>query len=109
MNSSSNGISKPDLALRLGRSRTMYAVKGLEGASMAYRLACVAHMERTGRGASTMPSGHVYDVSTGTPTLVAEVSWNGRVWPPGRWEPEMTPLYTPESSYGFLDARGNAP
>jgi hypothetical protein len=48
-----------------------------------------------------MPEGLAYDVPSGSPTLVARASWNGRVWPPGTWTPGMGSLYTPESSDGL--------
>ncbi len=86
----------PTLGLRIGRGRVLLGVATLADASRAYRAACLRHEIEKGQGSSTMPEGRVYDV-TGEPRLVARVSWNGRVWPPGPWLPTMEPLYAPPS------------
>lgn len=52
--------------------------------------------DRSGRGASRFPSGMVLDGVL----VVARVSYNGRVWPPGEWKADDVPLY---------DNRGVAP
>ncbi len=89
-------VLRTTLGLRIGRARTLLAVRDLADASARYRAACDRH-EMTGRGASTMPGGRVYEVSGNAHRLVARVSWNGKVWPPGPWAPGQTPLYVPTS------------
>ena len=60
------------LGLRLGRSRTLIEVQSLAEASGIYQRL----RDESGHGASTMPRGRVYRDGK----LVAEVSYNGRVW-----------------------------
>jgi hypothetical protein len=62
------------LALRIGRSRNLVEVASLAEASRIY----AELRDRTGRGASTMPEGRIYDAETCK--LVANLSYNGRVW-----------------------------
>ena len=59
-----------------------------------HRAACEAH-ESTGKRCSTFPEGRVYDASGTTPTLVARVSWNGKVWALKPWAPGDEPLFSP--------------
>ena len=60
------------LGLRLGRSRVLVEVGSYAEASALYaRL-----RDEGGHGASTMPRGWIYHGGK----LVAEVSYNGRVW-----------------------------
>lgn len=87
----------PRYALGLGRSRSLAACATLAEASAHYRRACDAHAERTGRGASTMPEGVVYDVTGETPRVVARVSWNGRVWADKPGAPGDQPLFDPSA------------
>lgn len=88
----------PRYALGLGRSRSLSACATLAEASALYRRACDAHAERTGRGASTMPEGVVYDVTGASPRVVARVSWNGRVWAEQPWAPGDLPLFDPSAA-----------
>ncbi len=87
-------VLRTTLGLRIGRTRTLLAVRDLMEASAGYRAACERH-ETAGRRASTMPEGRVYEVAGDAHRLVARVSWNGKVWPPGPWAPGQTPLYAP--------------
>lgn len=61
-------------------------VDGLEEASRA----CRAYVEEYGLGGGNWAGGEVIDHSSGK--TVARVSYNGRVWPPGKWHAGMTPL-----------------
>ena len=85
------------LALGIGRTRTLAAVASMAEASTLYRRACAAHAQRTGKGASTMPEGLVYDVAGAKPVVVARVSWNGRVWANKPWAAGDVPLYEPRA------------
>jgi hypothetical protein len=89
-----------ELALGLGRSRALVAVADLAEASRVYRRLCEENMARTGKGASAMPEGLVYDTTGATPRLVARVSWNGRVWSPKPWAPGDEPLFDPSATGG---------
>ena len=87
----------PRYALGLGRSRSLTACATLAEASRAYRTACDVHAARTGKGASTMPEGVVYDVTGASPRVAARVSWNGRVWAEKPWAPGDLPLFDPSA------------
>ena len=60
------------LALRIGRGRTLREVADYAEASRIY---CELR-DRSGLGVSRMPGGRIYDAET----LVASLSYNGRVW-----------------------------
>jgi hypothetical protein len=62
------------LALRIGRTRRLVEVASYAEASRFY----AELRDRSGRGASTMPEGRIYDAET--EKLVAVVSYNGRIW-----------------------------
>lgn len=62
------------LALRIGRSRNLVEVSSFAEASRLYS----ELRDRSGRGASSMPEGRIYDADT--IELVASLSYNGRVW-----------------------------
>lgn len=94
------GHSSLPYALGLGRSKQLEACASLADVSALYRRACDARLERTGRGASGMPEGLVYDTTGGSPRPVARVSWNGRVWGPKPWAPGDEPLYDPSAVGG---------
>ncbi len=53
---------------------------------------CRAYIAKYDLGAGNWPGGIIRQ---GTRTI-ARVSYNGRVWPAGKWPPSMTPLYDPE-------------
>lgn len=46
--------------------------------------------DRSGFGASDFPDGRLYDAEG---REIGRVSYNGRIWPPGAWTPQMQPLY----------------
>ena len=85
-------------ALGLGRSQALVACASLAEASAHYRRACDAHAERTGKGASTMAEGVIYDTTGAQPRVAARVSWNGRVWAEKPWAPGDQPLYDPSAA-----------
>ena len=87
----------PRYALGLGRSRSLSACATLAEASALYRRDCDAHAARTGKGASTMPEGVVYDVTGASPRVAARISWNGRVWAEKPWAPGDQPLCDPSA------------
>jgi hypothetical protein len=87
------------LALGFARSRELLVVADLAEASRLYRAACERHAAETGRGASTMRQGFVYDVTSGNPRRIARISWNGRVWPLREMSSEK-PLYDPYAKVG---------
>jgi hypothetical protein len=60
------------LALRIGASPTLFAVTSYASASQIY----CAMRERSGLGVSKLPRARLYRGGK----LVAEVSYNGRVW-----------------------------
>jgi hypothetical protein len=94
-------MAKPaGLALGLGRSRTLVAVTDLAEASRVYRRLCEENLARTGKGASGMKEGLVYDTTGATPRVVARVSWNGCVWSPEPWTPSDEPLFDPSATGG---------
>jgi hypothetical protein len=88
------------LALGLGKAKALVAVADFAEASRVYRRLCEENMARTGKGASAMPEGLVYDTTGAAPRLVARVSWNGRVWSPKPWAPGDEPLYDPSATGG---------
>lgn len=53
---------------------------------------CRGFIDEHGLGSSDWAGGDVRD-SDGA--VVARVSYNGRVWPPGDWQPGRTPLWEP--------------
>jgi hypothetical protein len=79
----------PQLALRFGRSKAVIAVSSIEDASRQWQ----AYRDAEGLGASESPKVSVVNVDTGK--TVATVSYNGKVWPPGKWNADMKPLYNP--------------
>lgn len=74
-------------SLKIGRRKAI-PVRDLVDASVCYQL----ERERSGEGASTFPHGFVFNGET----LLAEVSYNGRVWAPGtggkNWKPGNVPM-----------------
>ena len=62
------------LALRVGGARTLVEVACFAEASRLY----AALRDQSGYGASRMPEGRIYDAAT--EKLVANLSYNGRVW-----------------------------
>lgn len=78
-----NAIAQP-LFIQVGRRR--YQVDGLQQASEMY---CAAR-DASGKGASKTPDGKIV---TANGTLVARVSYNGRVWPPEAYRADQQPLY----------------
>lgn len=66
---------------------TEVKVASLQGASAAV-LSHIGHMGSQEWYGSSLRVGDVYDQGK----LVARVSYNGRVWPPGPWRPGMKPL-----------------
>lgn len=91
-------------ALGIGGSRALVACSSFEEASSLYRAACEAMTARTGKGASGIAEGSVYDTRGAKPTLVARVSWNGKVWAAKPWATGDEPLFNPYA----IDAAGAA-
>ncbi len=65
-------------------------VATLQEASVRYE----SERDASGEGASTFPDGDVLDPDGRT---IARVSYNGRVWPPGPYDPAATPLWDKRS------------
>jgi hypothetical protein len=76
------------MILKIG-NRASIRVFSFEQASLLYR----QYRDSTLEGASTFPDGTILD---GTRTI-ARVSYNGKIWPPRKWVPGQTPLFTPYS------------
>jgi|GEM_PF-2292168 len=91
------------LALGLGKGRTLVAVADYAEASWLYRRLCDELLARTGKGASAMKEGLVYDMTGTTPRVVARVSYNGKVWGPKRWVPGDEPLHNPYAAAALED------
>lgn len=51
---------------------------------------CLEYIREHGLGAGNWSGGQIYDAQG---NLIALVSYNGKVWPPGEWTPGMKPLY----------------
>lgn len=70
-----------------------YKAATLAGISAAY---CKARDE-SGEGASTFPFPDIVgtDEKTGKKTIVARLSYNGRVWPNVEYDRRIVPLYDP--------------
>lgn len=60
-------------------------VADFAAASARYRAA----RDADGRGASEFPEGRIFEHHK----FIARVSYNGRVWPMGKWVAGMRPLY----------------
>lgn len=71
--------------VRVGNRRLPFA--GLKETSQVYR----ETIDRLGLGASQTPRCEILDGDT----VVAHVSYNGKVWAGARWEPGATPLFDP--------------
>jgi hypothetical protein len=76
------------MILKIGK-RASIQVTSFEEASLVYARYRDASLE----GASTFPDGIILD---GTRT-VARVSYNAKVWPPGKWSAGQAPLFNPYS------------
>ena len=48
--------------------------------------------DESGLGASRFPTATVLGADG---VEIGQLSYNGRIWPPGKWTPGRTPLYTP--------------
>lgn len=72
---------------------TVYTARTLAGISAAY---CKARDE-SGEGASTFPFPDIVgtDDETGKETIVARLSYNGRIWPNIEYDRRIVPLYDP--------------
>lgn len=75
------------LRLRIGGNSV--AVDSLKDASAKFDALKAAWADAQGPGASDMPDGEVVDANG---KAVARISQNGRVWPPGKWQPGMKEL-----------------
>jgi hypothetical protein len=80
--------------LQIGATR--YQVASFAQASAMF---CAAR-DRHGEGASKTPSP---EIVTEAGTVIATVSFNGRVWPPGAWTPTTAPIY--DNSADSIGAR----
>jgi len=68
-------------------NRHIVTVADFAAASAIYSAA----RERSGEGCSTFPEGTLLDGNE----AVARVSYNGKVWPVGEWQPGDQPLFNP--------------
>ena len=68
-----------------GVRRQTVSVKDIAGASRA----CLQYILENQLGGGNWDGGQVIDAAG---AVIAQVSYNGRVWPPGDWTPEMKPL-----------------
>ena len=66
------------------RGHGRHAVSTFEDASRVYQ----SRRDASGLGASKFPSGFVWENGS----VVAEISYNGRVWAPGGWTRDATPI-----------------
>jgi hypothetical protein len=76
------------MILKIGK-RASIEVSSFEEASRIY----AQHRDASLEGASTFPDGIILD---GT-RAVARVSYNAKVWPPGKWSAGQAPLFNPNS------------
>jgi hypothetical protein len=83
-----NQTPKPELFLQIGRKR--YAVVDFQQASQMFETARDAAMQR---GLSPDEIGREAFIVNATGKKAARISWNGRVWPAGKWTPTQQPLY----------------
>lgn len=74
----------PPMFLQVGPRR--YQVASFEQASQMF---CIAR-DKSGEGANKVPSPKIVDESG---SVIAHVSYNGRVWAGCEWTPDATPLY----------------
>jgi hypothetical protein len=88
------------MILKIG-NRAAVEVASFEQASRIYAQYRDASLE----GASTFPNGVIVD---GT-RIIARVSYNARVWPPGKWTEDQTPLFDPQAARGAKDAHTESP
>lgn len=55
-----------------------------------------AKRDESGLGQREWPNGKIYRMNRdGTRKLVAVISYNGKVWPPVNWTPDLHPIYDP--------------
>ena len=73
------------MAYRLKIKSRFYIVASFKEASALYE----AKRDASGQGASRFRDGEVFEGET----LVARVSYNGRVWPPTEWTEDSKPIY----------------
>ena len=73
------------MAYRVKIKGRFHSVASLKAASELYE----AKRDASGQGASRFRDGEIYDGET----LVARISYNGRVWPPSEWTVGSKPIY----------------
>ena len=73
------------MAYRLKIKGRFHSVASFKEASALYE----AKRDASGQGASRFRDGEIYEGET----LVARVSYNGRVWPPTEWTEDSKPIY----------------
>jgi hypothetical protein len=88
------------MILKIG-NRAVVEVASFEHASRIYAQYRDASLE----GASSFPDGVIVD---GT-RIIARVSYNARVWPPGKRTEDQTPLFDPRTARGVKDAHTEPP
>ncbi|MFZ1104122.1 MAG: hypothetical protein WAN86_14985 [Hyphomicrobiaceae bacterium] len=76
------------MILKIGK-RACFEISSFEEASRTY----AQYRDASFEGASTFPDGAILD---GRRT-VARVSYNAKVWPPGKWREGQMPLFDPHS------------
>lgn len=77
---------------KIGNSRTIHPVPNLAHASRCY----VAMCEAMNLGSTDAPACRILDESG---TVIAHVSFNGRVWPGAEWNEGSAPLYDPAAHH----------
>ena len=76
------------MILKIG-NRVSIEVSSFEEASRVY----AQYRDASLQGASTFPDGTILDGGR----TIARVSYNAKVWPPGKWHEGQTPLFNPYS------------
>ena len=76
------------MILKIG-NRASFEVSSFAEASRFY----AQYRDATFEGASTFPDGVILHGSR----TIARVSYNAKVWPPGKWHEGQTPLFNPYS------------
>jgi hypothetical protein len=74
------------MILKIG-NRAFFRVSSFEEASRIYARYRDASLE----GAGTFPDGIILDGGR----AVARVSYNAKVWPPGKWREGQAPIFNP--------------
>lgn len=91
-NGNPDRFQDPDSPLPGSEAGIWHPVNSLEQASEA----CTRYIEDNGLGGGNW-CGDAGRIVQGA-DCIARVSYNGKVWPPGEWQPDLEPLYVPTRS-----------